>query len=314
MGILKKNICFLSKDKLYCQNSASKETKEVILSPYYYWYFQKKLPIANKKRASKIVPQMLVSSLPEEKEFEYILDQKEQKNYDIYVFDKKLFENTLSRFGVSLQEISHISFAHKEFEQGSFLLEGTQQLIHFADRCAELSSFIQSDLNTQSIEKWLENKESLKYKHITGKGSFLDKTFDFVENKFIFLVAIIFILVSAYGVELYKQIQTESFYQNKTDLLMKSQDYAQHQVQLKYIKDNLMDIYVKDKQFKTFLDRLSKLNGTKQLYVQSVEYNEQAWFLKIKAPSQKVANNFIKGLKLQFINEDNGLYLYEGMK
>ena len=51
MNKLKKEICFLAKDNIY--NTELDSYKELILSPYYYWYFEKKLPVNSVSRAKK---------------------------------------------------------------------------------------------------------------------------------------------------------------------------------------------------------------------------------------------------------------------
>ena len=152
MEKLRKEICFLAKDNIYCNNKDG--YKEIILSPYYYWYFEKVLPTSNVKRAKKILPQMLMSSLPQST-FEYIIvAKKDDKNkFDIYVLDIVKIKEKLHSFNISFDNVSAVALSHIEFKNSEILLDNGK-LICENNSCFEIDSLknIETTLEKKSID------------------------------------------------------------------------------------------------------------------------------------------------------------------
>ncbi|MGB5867096.1 MAG: hypothetical protein WBG69_04385 [Arcobacteraceae bacterium] len=315
MDILKKEICFLSKDKMYCTKGDKKFNKELILSPYYYWYFEKKLPVTNIKRAKAIVSQMLESSLPTDKNFQFILRQKEKNVFDIFVLDYDLLISKLNTLGIEKERISSISFSHLEFEESYIELDDTI-LLSFQDSVAEISNTINYEVNLLKIDihDFLKNKQKLSFKYSFSKGNLLQKTIDFLDTSFIPVASVFILLISSLMIQLFTSQNILKINQEKKENLLKTQTYATHSVQLKYVMDEMLQIDFKQKNLKNSMKKLTKINANATTYIAKVEYDDGDWFLDVVAPDKTQADNLIKNNKFSFVREDKNIFKYEKVK
>ena len=315
MDKLKKEICFLSKENIY-NNKNNTVYKEVILSPYYYWYFEKKLPVNNVSRAKKIIPQMLISSLPS-KEFEYIIiqDKKNKNTFKVFALDVELLKEKLNSFNINYETISSVSFTHIELE--NIELELKSSIIASDEKNSfEVSKDknISTNFEKKDISVYLKNKNKLLFKYSLGNGSLLQKLIEFIENNFLSIFFIVFLLLSTISIKLYTNISLVNKYKFDTKELLKKQNYATHQIQLKYIMDNLIELDLKQRLFRNNLQDIVNLNTTHNTFLNSIEYDDGYWYIKVKSPSKKESDNLINKLKFNFIKKEKQNFIYEKNK
>ena len=314
MEKLRKEICFLAKDNIYCNNKDG--YKEIILSPYYYWYFEKVLPTSNIKRAKKILPQMLMSSLPQST-FEYIIvAKKDDKNkFDIYVLDIVKIKEKLNSFNISFDNVSAVALSHIEFKNSEILLDNGK-LICENNSCFEIDSLknIETTLEKKSIGNAKKDIKKLSYKYSFGNGTFIQKAVDIIDNSFISLVFILSLFLTGLTINYYGNSNIISKYEVKHKNLLDNQKFAEHQVQLNYIMDNLLDVDSVQKNFRNKLKIIINLKSTTAQYIHSIEYDENYWYLKVSAKSQDDATKFVKKLNLSFIKKENSLFIYESKR
>ena len=308
------NICFLAKDNIYSSDTEGKI--DIILSPHYYWYFEKKLPISDVKKAKRMIPQMVASSVPK-KEFEYVVvQQKDDKNtFDVFAVDVSLIKEKLDSLNIKYENISNISFFHLEFANialelnESIVLKNSDGVLELKKEKIDLEA-----IRTEPIEKILENKKSLIFKYPLGKSSLIQNTLDFFDEYFMSLIIIMILILSSsliYGLSNYQLV---SKYGDKTSSLMESQKYVEHQVQLKYILDSLLDLDAKQKTFRLELNDILLLNSNKDIFFKVIEYDDSYWFVKLKASSKESADNFLNPKGFHYFNEENKLFIYEKKK
>jgi hypothetical protein len=315
MDILKKEICFLSKEKLYCSKNEKNFSKEVILSPYYYWYFKKKLPVSNIKRARAIVSQMLESSLPLNKEFKYILKEQEKNNFEVFVVDMELLTTKLNTLGIKKEMVSSITFSHTEFEESCINLEETK-LIIYQDSVAELSknTTLQVALLQVDMKEYLQKKLKLNFKYSFSKGNLAQKSLDILESNFMSVAVVLVLLFGGLIINIFTANSIDSQYQEKQKQVLLSQTYATHSVQLKYVMDEVMQIDFKQKALKNTMKELLKIKSNPTTYIANIEYDDGDWFLDIVAPDKNSAQNLIKNQKFQFVRADKNIFKYEKTK
>ena len=315
MDILKKEICFLSKDKIYCAKDKSKFDKELILSPYYYWYFEKKLPTSNIKRAKLIVSQMLESSLPKDKNFHYILRKKDNKTYDIFVLDYDLLIIKLNTLGIKKELVSSLSFSHLEFEECSISLENSI-LLSFEGSVAEIENqeTISSNLLKIDMITLLKSKQKLSFKHNFSKGNIVQKSIELLDKNFIAIMSILVLVFSSLLIELFTTMTLLKKIEEKKDNLIKSQNYATHSVQLKYVMNEILEFDFKQKSLKNNMNNILKIKGTGSSYISQVEYDNGEWFIDVFAENKKNADILLKDKKFNFIREDKNNFKYEKLK
>ena len=315
MDILKKEICFLSKDKIYCAKNQTKFNKELILSPYYYWYFEKNLPITNIKRAKAIVSQMLESSLPSNKNFHYILRQKENKVFDILVLDYDLLLTKLNKLGIKKELVSSLSFSHFEFEDYFIPLENSI-LLSYQGHVSEIKNkdTVNTDLLRTDIVTFLKNKQKLSFKYNFSKGNIVHKFVDSLDKNFVPVVSILVILLSSLIIQLFTTTTILSKVEQKKETLIKTQKYATHSVQLKYVMDEILELDFKQKNLKNNMNNLLKINGKESSYISKVEYDDGDWFVDIHSKTKKNADALIQNKKFNFIRKDKNNFKYEKLK
>ena len=193
---LKKEICFLSENDIY--HSDSDAHKDLILSPYYYWYFEKKLPISDLKKARKMLPQMIASSLPE-KEFEFVVIQNkdDKKTFKIFALDLELVKEKLSSFNFESVKITNLAFSHLEFEDGNIELQDSILVKSENSACEVKKTQLTLEGRSRTIEEVITNKDKLFYKYRFGKSNSIYKAVEFLENNFLALVFICILFLSA---------------------------------------------------------------------------------------------------------------------
>lgn len=311
MEKLSKEICFLAKNNIYNNNNNS--YKDLILSPYYYWHFEKKLPVKDTKRAKKILPQMLQSSLPTS-EFEYVVIQnKEDKNlFDIFVLDLKLLKESLKSLSVSFDIISSIGFTHLEFQNTQIQLQNS--IIVSEDLYAyeiDNSKNIDTTLIKKDINTVIKEKNKLNFKYPLGNGTIVQKSADFIDNNFFSLLTVLFLLLSSVSINFYTNNTTITKYEIKKQELLSSQKFATHQVQLKYIMDNILELDSTQKNFRNKLKKILSVSSNAKTFLHSLEYDDGSWYVKVQANSKKDANSLVSKLKLNFIKQQKNHYIYE---
>lgn len=315
MDILKKEICFLSKETLYCTKNKKNYNKEVILSPYYYWYFEKKLPVSNIKRARAIASQMLEHLLPQNVDFLYVLKEKEKNIFEIFVVNKDLLIGKLQTMGIKKEMVSTLCFSHKELDECSLELENSI-VIHHKENAAELPKNIapNNTLLHKSMQEFLEEKEKLNFKYNFSKGNILQKSLDILETNFLGVsIALVLILISiVMRIMTLDSITTQ--YNQKEKELLKTQKYATYSVQLKYVMDELMQLDFKQKSFKKNFQNIVKIHGNSTTYLSNIEYDDGDLFVNVVSPNKQKADNLMKNKKFNFVRVDKNIYKYEKVK
>jgi len=315
MDILKKEICFLSKDTIYCTKNKKNYNKELILSPYYYWYFEKKLPVSNIKRARAIASGMLEHSLPQNIDFLYVLKEKEKNIFEIFVVNRDLLIGKLQTMGIKKEMVSTLCFAHKELDECSLELENSIVIQHKGD-AAELPKNItlNNTLLHKSIKEFLEEKEKLNFKYNFSKGNILQKSLDILETNFLGIsIALVLILISI----VMKIITLDSIttqYNQKEKEVLKTQKYATYSVQLKYVMDELMQLDFKQKSFKKSFQNIVKIHGNSTTYLSNIEYDDGDLFVNVVSPNKQTADDLMKNKKFNFVRVDKNIYKYEKVK
>ncbi len=315
MDILKKEICFLSRNKIYCTKNQKNSKKELILSPCYYWHFERKLPVTSIKRAKKIIPQILKSSLPN-KEFKYIIVQKEKKIFDIFVLDIIFLKEKLNYLDIPFELVSSISFSHIEFKQSEIKLDDSV-LISNDDYSCEISSSKFKQKNTSldnDIRLVLSNKEKLEYKYSLGGSNWLQKGVDFIDVYFKGLVLLLLILILSQGISVYSNLLLEDEYNIKKQKNLSSQKYATHEIQLSYVMNDLLDLDAKHKKFKSDFDTILNIKSNGKNYVNSIEYDNGHWLIYVKSSKREDASSLLSKTKLKYIKQQKKLFVYENNK
>ena len=315
MDILKKEICFLSKDKMYCNKNDKSYTKELILSPYYYWYFEKKLPVSNMKRAKAIISQMLETSLPINKNFTYVLRLKEKNIFDVFVVDSDLLISKLNTLGIEKEKISSISFSHLELDDCYIKLDDSE-IFSYQNIVSEITQkdTVTSNLLNIDINDFLEKKTKLLFKHNFSRGNFLQKTIEFCDMNFSVITGIFLLFLSSLVIDIVSAQNTINNYVEGKESVLKKQTYATHSVQLKYVMDEVLKIDFKQKKLKTTYNNLLKMNTNKNNFIQKLEYDDGDWFVDILAQNQNNANSLIKNKKFTFVRSDKNIFKYEKVK
>ena len=312
MDILKKEICFLSKDKIYCSKNDKKFKKELILSPYYYWFFVKKLPISNIKRAKAIAAQMLESSLPQDKEFEYILREKEKNTFEIYVLDKELLIGKLQTLGIKKEMVSSISFSHIELEESCLELEDSF-VIRYENNATEIlkTKAGENTLLHIPINDYLKEKQKVVFKYSFSKGDILQKTLEIAESNFLSIATILFLVFMSYLLNIFTLSNVTSMYEKKQQEVLSSQTYATHSVQLKYVMDEVLQLDFKQKGLKNSINNILKIKGNSTTYITNIEYDDGDWFLDVVAENKSKADSLMKNKNFNFVRANKNIFKYE---
>ena len=317
MDILKKEICFLSKEKIYCIINDDKNlNKELILSPYYYWYFEKKLPVTNIKKAKAIAIQMLENSLPNDNEnLQFVLRQKEKNVFDIFVVDYERLITKLNVLGIEKEKVSSISFSHIELEECCISLE-TSEIFSYQNVVAEIDKkeTVSSNLLQVDINSFLEKKQKIVFKHNFSKANFIQKTLEVLDTNFIAIVGILIIVLSSLFIEILATQSIIQEYQTKKEQVLKTQTYATHSIQLKYVMDDVLKLDFKQKNFRKTLEKLIKVKSNKNTFINKIEYDDGDWFIDVISNNKANANNLLKNKKYNFIRYDKNTYKYEKTK
>jgi len=315
MDILKKEICFLSKDKIYCSKNEKNFKKELILSPYYYWYFEKKLPVSNIKRAKAIAAQMLESSLPSDKEFEYILREKEKNIFEIYVLDKELLLLKLQTLGIRKESVTTLSFSHIELEESCVELDESFVLC-YENNAAEIvkNKVSQNTLLNIKIQEYLETKEKLNFKYSFSKGDLLQKSLEILESNFVAIAIVLGMIFTSYMINIVTLNNVANLYEKKQKETLSSQTYATHSVQLKYVMDEVLQLDFKQKALKNKMNQILKIKGNSSTYISKIEYDDGDWFLDVVAPDKQKAEQLMKNKKFDFVRSNKNIFKYEKVK
>jgi hypothetical protein len=173
------------------------------------------------------------------------------------------------------------------------------------------SKYNSTALQTEPIVKILETKKTLIYKYSLGNASVGQKFIEFFDNNFLLLATIETILLVGGMVNLYTNYKLINQYENKTALLLSTQKYATHQVQLKYIMDNLLDLDSKQKQFRVELNSILAIQSDETSFLASAEYDESYWYIKVQAPSKEAADKLLSSAQFKFINKEDKYFTYE---
>jgi len=312
MGILKKEICFLSKNKIYYAKDQTHSKKELILSPCYYWHFERKLPVTSIKRAKKIIPQILKSSLPN-KEFKYIIIQKEKKLFEIFVLDIIFLKEKLRKLDIAFDLVSNISFSHLEFKQSEIKLDDSVLISNAEYSCEINSSKFEQKNNSldNDIRVVLKNKEKLEYKYSLGGSDWLQKGIDFLDDNFKALVLLLTILILSQGVGVYSNMLLEDEYNSKKQKKLSSQKYATHEIQLSYVMNDLLDLDIKYKKFKEDFNKILNIKSDGKNYVNSIEYDNGQWLLHVKSSKSEDAKRLLSKTKFKYIKQQKQFFVYE---
>ncbi len=309
MELLKKELCFLSKNGIHYSNNNDKYQKELIISPFYYWYFERKLPTSSRSRAKKIIPQILSSFLPK-KEFEYFLKQKDKNDYEIFVVDLELLKANVAQFGLDFKKISYIAFANNTLNSGFFDLGETTLLIE-NNHASELKQLVNTTQEKIGIEKALQTIEKINYKISMGNSTYVENTLMFIQSHVKSIAAILILLIASQLIISVSNIKVKNSYLQKEEALLQNQSYAQHRVQLAYIKESFMQTDFEQKAFRSYFESIARLKGNNNTYIQSLEYNQNHWTFDVKSSNKNEAQNFISPLDLTFVKNNNDIYMYE---
>lgn len=314
MGILKKEICFLSKDKIYCNRNQGNFNKELILSPYYYWHFEKKLPVTNIKRAKKIIPQILESSLPN-KDLKYIIIQKEKNQFEIFVLDILLLKDKLKSLNIPHKLVQNISFSHLEFINSEIQLDNAI-LVSTGEFASEINidKAVSTNLPKSDINSVLKSKNKLEYRHSLDGESLTQKSIDFLEANFIALVFIFIFFITSLGIDIYSNKILENKYTDKKQELFSSQKYATHELQLSYIMDNFLELDSKYKSFRNDFKKILGISANQKSYINSIEYEDGQWLLHVKSATKGKADSLLNKTKLKYIKKQKDFFVYEKSK
>jgi len=315
MDILKKEICFLSKDKIYCTIGDEKYSKELILSPYYYWYFEKKLPVSNTKRAKAIVSQMLETSLPLDKKFQFILRQKEKNIFDVFALDYELLVSKLNILGIEKEMVSSIAFSNIELEDSLIELDNSI-ILSYEGSVSEIQKkeTVESHLLKIDIKSFLEKKQKTFFRYRFSKGNAVQKTLDFMESNFLSIAVVLVFFLSSFMIDIVSTNSVVNEYEQKKEQVFKTQSYATHSVQLKYVMDEVLQLDFKQKNLKKEMQQIIKINANKNSYIKKLEYDDGDWFLSVVAQDKDNADKLLKNKKYTFVGTEKNIFKYEKIK
>lgn len=313
MKLFQKNIGFLSQSDLYFTEEQKGLKSALILSPYFYWHFQEKLPTNKLTKAKKIAPQVVQSKLPEGKFEYYVFPTETEKLFDVFAFDRKFLEQHLETISYDSSKISHISFSALELPR--------EQLIKAGDSCIASENGIFFELqnslsyeqgNALPIKEMLKSKTYLNHKIGFNRGSFLEEGFQFAEQNG-HQIAAIFVIAS-FGIlaKVLYHYNLQSELQTKIDSLMVSQTYADHPAQLKYISRELAKTDRSQMAIREDINRIFSMSSTNNTYLTKAIYNlDKGWTVHIAASDKQSAEALLKNINVRFVSFQGGIYTFE---
>lgn len=307
----------MNKNNIYFASNDTSGGLDVILSPYYYWYFKQKLPVADKKTATKIAPEFFMSKIDNTKEYEYILIPTNEKNiFEVIIVNMGLFWENLKALGVEKSRILNVSFATKEFDEVKINLKDSL-LVVSQNQAFELpisKNISIIDIKDDTIDNALSRKTKLDFTYRLSSGNIVESIIDIADNYYKSLIGIFLILSVAFMIDIVLSYQEIKSYNIKKLEALAGQKYAEHSIQLSYVKKNFEALDANEKKFRQELNNILKLPTNQNIYINKFYFENGLWRLDIIAQDRASADAFIAPLGASFAGENDKKFIYEMKK
>jgi uncharacterized membrane protein len=308
--ITKKEICYLNNNYIYYANDNKKNKLDIILSPYFYWYFKQKLPVSNKKRAKSIAREFFANRL-ENKEYEYIINPLKEKNtFEVFAVDMSRVYEVLKGKNIDKSMISSISFASYELVDTQIECDDTHLIVKDGE-AFEISKSQNIIADAKPIKEAIKSIDKLNFKHQISKGGALENVVDFVDNNYIHLIFISIFVSISFGINIYLKYNEQKLYESKQATQMEKQKYADHAIQLEYVKKNYEKIDKDAKMFRKKFASILSLNSSASVYMTKIFYEDKIFDIDVQAPAKPQADAFVAPLKANFISANQNKFSYE---
>jgi len=278
------NIIILDKNSMIHIGTLLSDKKiNVILSPSYYWFVEKKLPIKFTFQAKEYLPSIF-ESLVTSKNLSYLAIQKED-TFWLFAYDDEEIIQALENEGINISDIEKVYFAQNIFNDGAIDLENNYSLINIKGTITRIPSTLVSP--EKQVCKIAKNEFNLT------NGITLKRYKSFIDEKILYKVMMpLSLLILLYTVETAK-----IWYINKNLSQQKEEIFSKHNLpnttfQNRSILDGLENIYKKQKNLREFIRVILSAPYHPNEYIELFTLDKNSATLYIKLAKISDANIF----------------------
>ncbi len=251
----------------------------VILSPQFYWVKKVKLPVDSIRAAKKLAKSVFENSLPNGN-FSYHV-QKSGDEFIIIAYDKEEISKEFEKIFLDKKDIKGVYFAQNELKElkecsvidaFSALTKIDGLILQIPRACLNGGKSVDSYLKDISLSK---NRVDIK----VGNGVNLSK------KTISLLVGVFVLFLIAYLIEyLSYKSELKKLQEQKVNLI-KEYDLPRTMIQIRSIKNSLLNIYKEQKKIKDALYKLSKVKFNSGESIKHIEIDENGLSVDVEVSS-----------------------------
>lgn len=280
-----KNIIILDKNSIIHKDTLSSDKKiNVIVSPSYYWFVEKKLPVTFAFQAKEYLPSIF-SSLTTSAHLSYFAVEKED-TYWLFAYDDQEIIKALEDGGINISDIEKIYFAQNIFNGDEAIdLENNYSLVNIKGTITRIpSALVKSKKNISQI---LNNELKMT------NGIVLKRYKSFIDEKILYKVIIpLSLLIVLYSIETVK-----IWHNNKNLVQQKEEIFSRYNLpnttfQNRSILERLENIYKKQKNIRNFISIILSAPYRSNEFIKSFTLGKNSAKLHIKLAKTSDADIF----------------------
>jgi len=270
-----KNIIILDKDRVIGEFD-DKNPIEVILTPSYYWFVKRKLPIKFAFQAKEYLPSIFEEFGISEKDHSYTLLKKDDEFW-LYAYSDKTISKALENRGINPSMINKIHFAQNIFNSKKPIdLNNGYTLADInGTLCKIPSNLVKDRINIQDLR--LEDIE-------LDKGNELKKYSSIIDEKTVKKLLIpIFLLAVLYALQTYFLYRENLKLEKQKDEIFSKYSLLSTTFQNRAVLKNLQNKNLTQKRIRYILSVLFSMPFSKNEYIQSLDISDNQAKITIRS-------------------------------
>ncbi len=268
------NVIILDKNSILPKGTVLSEKKiNVVLSPSYYWFIEKKLPIKFTFQAKEYLPSIFESLTPSGK-LSYLAIPKGD-TFWLFAYDDQKIIKALEDNGINISNVEKIYFAQNVFSKDAIDLENDYSLVDIKGTITRVPTAL------VNVQKYLSKIP--KNEFVLTNGVNLKRYKSFIDEKILYKVFIpLSLLILLYAVEIVKLWHINKNLSEQKEKIFSQYNLPSTTFQNRSILERLENIYKKQKNIREFISVVLSAPYRSNEFIKLFSLDKNSATLRIK--------------------------------
>jgi len=248
---------------------------DIILSPSFYWFIEKKLPVKYPFQAKRYMPSIF-EEFTQNQNLSYFAISKKEGVFWLFAYSDREILKALEDNGIDMANINKVYFAQNIFPQNITLDMGNGFML------CDIDGYILRVPKT-FIKQSISVSDILQKDLDFSRGIVLKKYRGFIQEKLLYKIILpIALLALLFGVESFWLWQKNKQLIHKKESIFTSYGLEPTSFQNKAILSNLKTKNTKQQNIRYFMSNILKLPLQSGEYIKNIDINKDKIILQIK--------------------------------